>query len=370
LILCFLASRGIHTIRWIKAFADMGHEVHLITFDRPYPIDDIIIHGLEYRFKFAYLLRTFDIRRMIEKINPDILHAMYISHYGIYAAFSGFHPVIMSVLGSDILISPERSFIYRTSLQIALNKADIVHIADEVGKKTLIELGCNPEIIFVQEWGVDVEKFSPEAKNQSFKKELGINSCYSVLCASSWKINYNVDVLVRAIPLVTKTIPNVRFIFLGGGELENYLKSLANKLDVSKNTIFIGKVPYDKMPMFLASVDVFVDTVSDYAYFFGRIIKRKGGMGIGQTTREAMACGTPQILPDHSSINHSIFRGLTYRQLDHTDLAEKIVYLLQNQELKKKISEESRQVIVEVCNQKRVAKRWHNIYKKMMQRKH
>jgi len=363
--LCFLASGSVHTLRWMKDFVERGHDVHLVTFDKMNPVEGVVVHGLKYRFKLAYPTRILDVRRTVNRINPDVLHALYISHYGVYAALSGFHPLIITVLGSDILIAPERARIFRLSVQLALTKADLVHIGDEAGKKTLIELDCNPRKIFTQEWGVDVNKFSPRARSQSLRDKLGISDRYSVLSASSWKTDYNIDVLIRAIPLVLEKIPDIRFIFLGGGNLENYLKALAEKLGVSENVLFVGKVPYEEMPTYLASVDVFVDTISDYAHAFGRIIKRKGGMGIGQTAKEAMACGTPQILPNHSSVNYDLFKGLTYKQLDHVDMAEKMIRLLQDQELRKRIGEESRKAVVDVCDQRKIAENWNDIYQRL-----
>lgn len=336
-----------------------------MTFDEMNPVAGAEIHRLKYRSKLAYPFRIFDVRRIVNEINPDVLHALYVSHYGVYSALSGFHPLIVSVLGSDILIAPERSRIFRFSVQLALMKADLVHIGDERGRRTLIELGCDPRKIFTQEWGVDVDRFSSNARSQVLRDRLGISNCYSVLSASSWKVDYNVDVLIKAIPLVLKRVPAVKFILLGGGALEAQLKELAEKLGVHENILFIGKVPYEEMPMYLASVDVFVDTISDYAHAFGRVIKRKGGMGIGQTTKEAMASSTPQILPDHSSINYDLFKGLTYRQLDYSDLAEKIVQLLQDQEDMRRIGKESRRAVVELCNEKAIAESWNSIYRKL-----
>lgn len=367
--LCFLASGSVHTLNWISDFVKRGHNVHLITFDKIDFLNDITLHGLEYYSKLTYPLRILDVRRAVNAVDPDVLHAFYISHYGVYATLSGFHPLIITVLGGDILIAPERARIFRFSVQLALMKADLVHVGDDFGRKTLIELGCNPKKIFAQEWGVDIDEFSPYARSEALRKRLAIDNCYSVLSASSWRAEYSVDVLIKAAPLVLKQIPGVEFILLGGGPLESNLKALAKTLEVDKNVHFIGKVPFEQMSKYLASVDVFVDTVSDFAYAFGRLIKKKGGMGIGQTAKEAMACGTPQILPDHSSINYDLFKGLTYKQLDHVDLAKKIIELLQDQSLRMKIGEESRRSVAEKCNKRKIAERWNQIYQMLSEKK-
>lgn len=367
--LCFLASESVHTSNWISDFVERGHDVHLITFGKIGFLRGVKVHNLKYHSKPAYPLRIIDVRNAVRSVKPDILHAFYVSHYGVYG-LSGFHPFIMTVLGGDVLIAPERANpLFRLSVQLALMRADLVHVSDNAGQKTLAELGCNPKKIIVQEWGVDVDRFSSKAKSEALREKLAINGCYSVLSASSWRVEYSVDVLIRAAPLVLKEIPNVKFILLGGGPLETYLKTLAKKLGVYESIHFAGKIPYEEMPEYLASVDVFIDTVSDYAYASGRLIKKKAGMGIGQTAKEAMACGTPQILPDHSSINYDLFKGLTYKQLNHADLAEKIIQLLQDKALRIKIAEESRASILEKCDKRKIAGEWNRIYQALKQKK-
>jgi glycosyltransferase involved in cell wall biosynthesis len=93
------------------------------------------------------------------------------------------------------------------------------------------------------------------------------------------------------------------------------------------------------MPEYLASVDLYVDTFVNVAN--NKVIDK--GNGIGVTTVEAMACATPQILPDRIEVKSGeLYQGLTYRPLDYQDLADKIVELLQNENLRKQIGNKSR----------------------------
>jgi len=94
--LAFLASgESVHTKGWLMYFVGKGYDVHLITFTAK-PIKGVKIHELRYFGKVAYPLRIWKIRKTVKEIEPDVLHAHYISHYGIYAALSGFHPLILS----------------------------------------------------------------------------------------------------------------------------------------------------------------------------------------------------------------------------------------------------------------------------------
>jgi len=52
----------------------------------------------------------------------------------------------------------------------------------------------------------------------------------------------NVEVLIRAVQLIKKTIPNIKLIIVGGGPQRNLLEDLAKELDVESNVDFRGYV--------------------------------------------------------------------------------------------------------------------------------
>jgi glycosyltransferase involved in cell wall biosynthesis len=356
---------SVHTKRWLDYFSSRDYEVHLITYKRT-RIENVKVHRVATA-KTKIPFRVIQTIRLVRKIKPDILHAFYITNNGAIGALSGFHPLVLSAWGSDISVDPEKHRILRFLVTFALKRADLVHTGDEVGRKRLMELGCDAETVFVQHGGVDTQRFSPKARSQSLRRSLGIDDVYSVICARWWRPQYRVDVFIRAMPLVLKAIPDVRFILLGGGSLENKFKELARRLGVYESVLFIGRIPEEEMPKYLASVDVYVDTVSDYRVdATGDILVARGGGGMGQTTRQVMACGTPQILSDQLSVRLSDwFRGLRYKQLDNRDLAEKIVELLKHERLRRKIGEESRKVVLQICDLEKIMKKWEAIYQQL-----
>jgi glycosyltransferase involved in cell wall biosynthesis len=370
--LAFLADgESVHTKRWLKYFVGKGYDIHLIT-STAKPIKGVKIHKLRFSLaRNAYLLahasfpsRAWKIRKTVKKINPDILHAHYITNYGVCGALSGFHPLILTPWGSDITADPERSRIKKLLIRFAFERADLVHINTELGKKRLIELGCDPRKIVMIQWGVDTNRFSPKARSQSLRRKLGIDDAYSVLCARYWRPLYNVELFVKAVPLVLKRIENVKFVMLGGGPLEHKLKNLARRLGVYENIAFIGRIPEAEMATYLASVDVYVDPICDYKPDgFGNVVVARGEVGIGQTTRQTMSCGTLCVLSDTfgiRSIDH--FHGLLYKPMDHRDLARKIVYALSNEKLRKEIGEKSRKAALENFDEMKIMKKWETVY--------
>ena len=93
----------------------------------------------------------------------------------------------------------------------------------------------------------------------------------------------NVDVLIRAVSVIIKSVPNVRVFILGAGpELDN-LKNLSIKLGLTKNVFFYGAIDLhnEAMSMLKAS-KVFVQPSTS-----------EGGGSIA--IMEAYACGLPVI---------------------------------------------------------------------------
>src|SRR5690606_15061523 len=64
--------------------------------------------------------RKRQIRQVIQDIKPDIVHAIFLYHRGWSAALANFHPLVITLLGSDIYL-PQRH--YRHPLQLWRDQA-------------------------------------------------------------------------------------------------------------------------------------------------------------------------------------------------------------------------------------------------------
>ena len=165
--ICFLATAdSIHSKKWIEYFSEKGeNDVHWVSFlpsifDKLKNVKFYLLK--KYLFKpLGLLLNILPVRKLIKKINPDILHAHYAGVNGLLAALSGFHPFILTPWGSDILINA-KSRIMRPLIKFVLNKADLITCDAEQMKEELINLGIIASKIKITYFGVDTEKFSPE----------------------------------------------------------------------------------------------------------------------------------------------------------------------------------------------------------------
>ena len=60
------------------------------------------------------------LKAFIAEFRPDILQCGWLSDGGVLAALSGFHPLLMTPFGSDVLINPYRSPEHRWKARLAL----------------------------------------------------------------------------------------------------------------------------------------------------------------------------------------------------------------------------------------------------------
>ena len=118
----------IHTRRWVEHFARAGWETHVVSF-RPAQIQGARVHhidGWERLGKARYLLHARRVRRLVRALQPDLLHAMHLTSYGLLAALCGIRPTLTSVWGTDILEAPRWSPLHNMITRYALARTDHV----------------------------------------------------------------------------------------------------------------------------------------------------------------------------------------------------------------------------------------------------
>jgi glycosyltransferase involved in cell wall biosynthesis len=134
---------NIHVRRLAAGVAERGLNVELACFEGD-PIPGVTMHRLgslpparDRRYLFAIPA----LARLIRRRNPQIVHACFVSSYGLMTTLAiglarpaGSRPlVIQSALGSDLLVAPLRSRFKMASAVLTLRRADLVtHNSDSL----------------------------------------------------------------------------------------------------------------------------------------------------------------------------------------------------------------------------------------------
>ena len=364
--ICYLANvSSIHTVRWMNYFAEHGWKVDVITWHPPtnnsliHP--DVDVHRIyfppHYIARYGALL---EITRLIRKIRPDVIHAHYISHFGIlaglYGWLSGFKPIVLTAWGSDVLIDPKG--FKKTLVKHALKKADCVTCDAEHTIEELVSLGTDPKKIKLIYFGTDVQKFNPEQRSEKLRENLGLLDSPTIISLRTLAPIYDVGSLITAIPLVLKEVPETKFVIAGRGSQETKLKELAEKLGVSGSIRFVGFIANDELPEYLASADIYVSTSLSDA-------------GLAASTAEAMACGLPAVITDFGDNSKWVEDGVSgfiVPLKDPKALAEKIIYLLKNKDSRMEFGVKNRKIIEERNNYYKEMEKMEDIYEELIAR--
>lgn len=362
--LCFLAGAdSIHSVKWVKYFADKGHEVHWISLT---PATEMKLKNVKY-YRVAglfprklrslnFLLYPLYVKSLIAKIKPEVLHAHYAGVNGVVGALSGFHPFVLTAWGSDILFNA-KSMIKRPLVKFALNQADIITCDADHMRDAMIRLGVNATNINIIYFGIDTQKFQPRGNNEVLKNQLGISGSPVVISLRNLEPLYDVKTLINAIPHVLTKVPEAKFILAGRGSQELELKGLVKSLGVSDSTRFIGWITNDDLPQYLNIADVYVSTSLSDA-------------GLAASTAEAMACGLPVIITDSGENRKWVSdgeNGFIVPVSNVKMLAERIIFLLQNNESRAQFGGKGRKVIEEKNSYYKEMERMERIYQQMVQ---
>jgi len=307
----------------------------------------VLVKSATFPLKMASIYR---IKALIKKIEPNVLHAHYVTNYGLFGALCNFEPFVITAWGSDVLVVPESRLISMIKKHIAIT-CDAKHV-----KEAIERLGVHPEKIKLIYFGVDTRKFSLGQKNEMLKAKLGTYKSPTVISLRNLEPIYDVESLIKSAPSVLKEIPETKFVIAGKGSEDKKLKELAKSLGVSKSIKFVGFIRNDELPSYLNATDVYVSTSLSDA-------------GIAASTAEAMACGLPVVITDTADnrkwVEHGI-NGFLVPVKDPKSLAEKIIYLLRNEDVRKRFGKINREIIEERNNYYKEMEKMEDIYKELI----
>lgn len=331
--ICFLAgANSIHSHRWVNYFKNKGHEIFWLSLkESPFQLENINFYKIPDNGKnpLSIFLAARDTKQIIESIKPDILHVHSCGTYGLMGALSCFHPMILTPWGSDLLLA---GLAKRYIVKLILSRGDLFTCDGDNTTLTLINFGVPAQTIKRIYFGTDTEKFKP-VPNATANEKI-------IISLRSLEPVYDIETLIKAAAIVLKKIPEARFIIAGDGTQKKKLIILAETLRISESIRFIGFVSGDEIPHILQNSYIYVSTsLSD--------------SGLAASTAEAMACGLPVVASDSGDNKKWIVQGsggFIVPLKNPQVLAEKIIYLLENQDVRIRFGDYNRKIIKEKNN--------------------
>lgn len=330
-----------------KHLSKRNHEVHVITSgDNGLPkeriYNEVCVHYIKLcKTKIGIILFWIGIIISLKKIHPDIIHIHSISSGlpGFLAKLFLKIPYIVTCHGSDVYLKWK---LKKMRANLVLKNANGVtaltnHMREEVQKI------YSREVIVIPN-GIDLNRFTI-LSTQGFRSRLGIKKNEKIIIfVGTLRPVKGVKYLIQAMKTIIQEKTTIRLILVGNGDEKQGLQEIVRELNLEKNIRFVGEVPNENIPMYLAAADIFVlPSLSE---------------GFPIVVLEAMASGLPIVATDVTGLAEIIkdgVNGFLIEPRHPEDIAEKILFLLSNNEVLHRIAIQNKEEVKEYA--------WDNIIK-------
>jgi glycosyltransferase involved in cell wall biosynthesis len=263
----------------------------------------------------------------------DVIHAHYLHSGCLLAHASGFQPTVMSTWGSDLTDGPEKYPYYIPLMRKALKSATIVQPMSEVSLNLVRKIyPVKDNRLFVSSWGADTQYFRPDLETESLREVMRVPPGLIILSFRALDPYYRIDMIIRAFKIIADKHKEVTLVIGNSGPSLQELQQLCKKLDISDRVIFTGFLSGREVAQLFSMADIYVQCpLSD---------------GVSIAALQALASGLPIIANDvgetRATIKHEVNGILLNETSDPNQYAEAFNRLIENDELRARMSIESR----------------------------
>lgn len=161
--------------------------------------------------------------------------------------------------------------------------------------------------------------------------------------------------LLLALPAVVNAVPDVRILLVGDGILQQAIREEARRLGVLERVIFVGLVPPERIPDYLAVMDVVVHTSLRE--------------GLARVLPQALAMGKPVVAHALDGSPEVVLPGVTgylVRPGDTEGLANALVTLLRDPDERDRLGANGRRLVEKLFPCERMVDQIHHLYLKLL----
>lgn len=307
----------------------------------------------------------FQINKIIKTFKPDVVNVcspypigantmMFAKKYGI--------PVVGSIhILPENMLSPFLNSRYYNMMNkyswkylvYFFNLVDWATAPTQTGADMYIDRGLKTKITPISN-GVNTEIFNPNNNGEYLRKKFNIPKDNIVLYTGRMSSEKNLDVLVKAIPLVVKEI-DAHFLFCGsGGGYKQKMKKLTVTLNVSDNTTFLDFLDWQDYINIYSLANLFVMPAEAELQSI--------------VTMEAIASGLPAVVVNKGAVPElvSLDNGLLFDPRNSKQLASNIAKILSDRNLRNTMSKNSLELIKN-HSMKHVGCQFEKVYKNVIE---
>lgn len=299
-------------------------------------------------------------RKLMRIFKNEDIHILYMVNspvtlfYGITCAqFSGVNACLTRMTTINPVYHPKRRKIVNTLSSTFLNR--VIAQADS-HKRYLIESeSFSAEKIVVIYNGVDMALFNKHFNKVSIKKSLGIPlDSFVVGMVGRLAPEKNHPLFLYAAKKVVSCYPRSCFLIIGDGIERKSLESLTDELGIQSNVCFLGS--RENIPEIISIFDVAVLTSNRVEVFSNAIL-------------EYMAAGKPVVATNVGSIADQVVDRVTGFLIppdDHEALANRILKLLYDPDLARRMGEAGRKLVEEKFTIQKMVEKYETLFRELI----
>jgi len=306
-----------------------------------------------------------DLGLLKKQLDADIVHVHFL--YSILSLYIGamkkLNKIRMPIVAtSHGLTSGYYSSVVQLTAKLLneLSKKLVIANASAITTVSILERNFLAKFISKQKLyyipnGVDTSIFKPDDyKRRKLREKLGIDEGdIVVLYFTHLRAAKGVFTFLKAMNRVIKRTAGVKFIVAGSGPLARQIMEIEEKFNNRVYT-FLGYLPDEDLPYLYNACDVYV--LPSYVE------------GMPLSVMEAMACGKPVIVSSVGDLPFMVENGINGIVIPPGNadmLAESIIYLAENPELRKRVGEKNIRKMAKYDWDK-IAKQYYSLFSEML----
>ena len=284
---------------------------------------------------YRHLLREF------KKFKPDIVH----THSGkagflgrVAAKKANVQNIVHTIHGPSF--GPYQGCIsntlFKKAEKIAAAHTDhFITVADAMQEQYL-NAGIGNRNIYTKIFsGFNLKPYLSDYNTLEIRNQLGLKKDDFVVGKIARLFNLKGhDSLFKIAPILTKELPNIRFLIIGDGPLKENFKNIAKQINCEKNFIFVGLVPPSRIPPLINSMDTLI-----------HLSRREG---LPRALPQAMAAAKPIVALNYDGAREVCLNektGLLVEKEDLPELARSILRLAKDKKLLNSLGQAGRDFV-------------------------
>ncbi|MCM8804841.1 MAG: glycosyltransferase, partial [Candidatus Omnitrophica bacterium] len=229
------------------------------------------------------------------------------------------------------------NFLYIFLEKIAYFFTDHFICVGQVMKEKSLQVGIGKEHDYTVIYsGFEIEPYFKYGENREYLREkYGIEKNEKVIgMIGRFFYLKGHNYLIRAFKEISKKFPETKLLLVGDGILRNQLQEYAKKNNIYEKVIFTGLVPPEKIPEYVAIIDILVHTSLRE--------------GLPKAVAQGLAGGKPVVAFDIDGTKEIVIDGKTGFIVPPKNiklLTERIIFLLENCKIADKMGIEGQNLV-------------------------